>query len=100
MELEKKEDRSKHWLCKHCYTASIQKIKVMVAESTASCSKHLASANNTYQPGTQPAGTAAIMDTYLEDAHLLQAERWRQDFLNWISHDDITFEQAASQWLK
>lgn len=27
-------------------------------------------------------------------------EQWRNDFINWISHDDLTFEQAASPYLK
>jgi hypothetical protein len=30
----------------------------------------------------------------------LQAERWREHFINWITHDDITFEQAASLRLR
>ena len=36
------------------------------------------------------------MDDYLEGVHPLQAEQWRADFIDWIAHDDITFEQAAS----
>jgi hypothetical protein len=28
--------------------------------------------------------------------HPLQAERWREDFVNWIAHDNISFGQAAS----
>jgi hypothetical protein len=40
------------------------------------------------------------MHDYLEEQHPLAAERWREDFINWITHDDITFEQAASPWLR
>jgi hypothetical protein len=43
---------------------------------------------------------ADVVDRYFEGVHPLQAERWREDFLNWITHDDITFEQAASPWLR
>jgi len=37
------------------------------------------------------------LDSYLEEVHPLAAERWRIDFLNWITHDDISFAQAASE---
>jgi hypothetical protein len=40
------------------------------------------------------------MHGYLEEQHPLAAEKWREDFINWITHDDITFEQAASPWLR
>ena len=30
----------------------------------------------------------------------MQAERWREHFIDWITHDDITFEQAASPRLR
>jgi hypothetical protein len=39
------------------------------------------------------------MNSYLEAQHPLQAERWRTDFMSWITHDDITWEQAASPYL-
>ena len=40
------------------------------------------------------------MNGYLESQHPLQAERWREDFVNWITYDNISFEQAASPWLR
>jgi hypothetical protein len=98
MLLERKKDHAKHWLCKHCYEGS--KIKVMASESTTSCSNHLGAEHDIYQPGKQPiTSTATIMDSFVGHAHPLAAERWREDFINWITHDDITFEQAASPWL-
>jgi hypothetical protein len=39
------------------------------------------------------------LNSYLEAVHTLQAERWRADFMNWITQDDIPFEQGASSLL-
>jgi hypothetical protein len=102
MELERKKDHAKHWLCKYCYEGSPSKIKAMASDSTSSCSNHLGSDHSIYQPGKgpAPANTATIMNTYLEDVAPLAAEKWREHFINWITHDDITFEQAASPWLR
>jgi hypothetical protein len=74
----------------------------MASESTSSCSNHLASDHSIYQPGKEPTstGTAAVMNNFLEDVVLLAVERWREHFINWITYDDITFEQAASPWLR
>lgn len=36
------------------------------------------------------------MDTYLEGVYPLQAKQWREDFINWITYDNISFEQSAS----
>jgi hypothetical protein len=74
MDLEKEKD-DKHWTCKLCY--EIGKHRIMVATSTASCSKHLAT-HNIYPPGVQPPsvnGTNGTVDAYLEGVHPLQAER-------------------------
>lgn len=71
----------------------------MAAESTASCGKHLIGAHGIYAPRTHPpvaSGSKLATRSCTEGAHPLHAERWRQDFINWIAHDDITFEQAAS----
>lgn len=71
----------------------------MAAESTASCGKHLIGVHGIYAPGTHPpvaSGSKLATRSCTEGAHPLHAERWRQDFINWIAHDDITFEQAAS----
>jgi hypothetical protein len=74
----------------------------MVATSTASCSKHLAT-HNIYPPGVQPPsvnGTNGKVDAYLEGVHPLHAELWREHFIDWIAHDDIAFEQAAGSRLR
>jgi hypothetical protein len=71
----------------------------MAAESTASCGKHLIGAHGIHAPGTHPpvaSGSKLGTRSCTEGAHPLHAERWRQDFINWIAHNDITFEQAAS----
>jgi hypothetical protein len=99
IELEKKDKKNKwnkHWLCKPCYDAGT--IKLYAAESTASCNRHLNTFHGLYAPGVQPPtdSSAGGMDDYLEGVHPLQAEQWRADFIDWIAHDDITFEQAAS----
>jgi hypothetical protein len=99
IELEKEKD-DKHWICKLCYEAG--KPKIMVAISTASYSKHLAT-HNIYLPGVQPPGangTNSTVDVYLEGVHPLHVERWREHFIDWIAYDDITFEQAASSRLR
>lgn len=55
-------------------------------------------------PGTVATPSArtsvAAIENYLEEELPLHAERWREDFINWIVHDDITFEQAASTRLR
>jgi hypothetical protein len=54
-----------------------------------------------YPPGqTAPSTGNSTVDTYLEGVHPLQAERWREDFVSWIAHDNISFEQAASPYLR
>jgi hypothetical protein len=97
-ELEKKDDKGRHWLCKICYDSGTRKI--MAADSTGSCSRHLNTAHGTYAPGAQPPTVGGTVDNYLESMHPMHAERWREDFINWIAHDDITFKQAASPWLR
>jgi hypothetical protein len=85
--------------CKACYDNGTA--KVLVATSTTSCIKHLAT-HGFYPPGTQPpnAGADGTVDAWVEGVHPLQAERWRESFIDWITHDDITFEQAASPRLR
>lgn len=73
--------------------------KVMAAESTASCGKHLIGAHGIHAPGTHPpvgGDSKLVMRSCPEGVYPLHAERWREDFINWIAHDYITFEQAAS----
>jgi hypothetical protein len=96
-ELEKRKGTkwNKYWLCKHCYERGI--MKPLRADSTYSCSRHLESAHNIVPPGA--IAPTSQLDSYLEEVHSLAAERWRADFLNWITHDDITFSQAASERL-
>jgi hypothetical protein len=98
----KNKHSAKHWVCRHCYfQGDTPTIRVMAAASTTSCSKHLKTVHSIYQPGKEPNdGTAVIMEDFLEGQHPLQAERWREHFINWITHDDVTFEQAASPWLR
>ena len=94
----------RYWICKVCYDA--KKIRVMPCELTSSCASHLNS-HRIWPPGVQPppseasqASTPSSVDQYLEEQHPLHAEQWRNDFINWISHDDLTFDQAASPYLK
>jgi hypothetical protein len=87
MELASKENKDKHWTCKLCYEAS--KPKVLVASSTASASRHLLT-HDLYPPGKRPINNT--VDAWVEGVHPLQAERWREHFIDWITHDDITFE--------
>jgi hypothetical protein len=97
VELEK--GKHKYWLCKYCY--DVGKSKVLAAYSTASCGKHLVNSHGIYPPGqTAPSTGNRPVDTYLEGVHPLQAERWREDFVSWIAHDNISFEQAASPYLR
>jgi hypothetical protein len=98
-ELEQKKEHTKHWICKHCHDTG--KVKLLSAESTGSATKHLRTAHDLYAPGIKPTDNGLnTVNSYYEGVHPLQAERWREDFLNWITHDDITFEQAASPWLR
>lgn len=78
----------------------------MPCESTSSCASHL-NRHRIWPPGVQPppsevsqASTPSSIAQYLDEQHPLHAEQWRNDFINWISHDDLTFEQAASPYLK
>ena len=98
MALEK-DGKDKHWICKACYENGTA--KVLVATSTTSCIKHLAT-HGFYPPGTQPlnSGADGTVDAWVEGVHPLQAERWRESFIDWITHDDITFEQGASPRLR
>jgi hypothetical protein len=93
MELEKEKGNHKYWFCKHCY--DVGKSKILNAGSTAGISKHLNTTHDIYSPGTTPS-VGNTVDSYLEGVHPLQAERWREDFVNWITYDNISFEQAAS----
>jgi len=100
VELEK--GKGRYWLCKHCY--DVGKNKILSASSTGSIATHLNN-HGFYPPGTRASSSASttsttIMDSYLESQHPLQAERWREDFVNWITYDNISFEQAASPWLR
>jgi hypothetical protein len=96
IELEK--GRARYWLCKHCH--DVGKSKVLSAISTAGCSRHL-NIHSIYPPGTLPPSVSnTTFDACLEGVHPLQAERWREDFINWVVHDNISFEQAASPLLR
>jgi hypothetical protein len=74
-----------------CYNAG--RIKVTAAKSTSSIARYVQSdPHSMYLPGvTEPSLTTGL-NCYLEAVHPLQAEFWRADFLNWITHDDISFE--------
>jgi hypothetical protein len=100
IELEKRGEKgwNKQWLCKHCYDSGT--VKIFAADSTWSPSRHLEGTHGIYSPGTPRPAALDRLDSYLEEVHPLRAERWRVDFLNWIVHDNITFEQAASQHLR
>lgn len=104
IELEKKDGNGKYWLCRPCY--DVGNVKIMPAASTSSCSEHLRSnLHRIYPPGVEAPASAsgvstALLDSFLEAQHPQHAERWRVDFVNWIAHDDITFEQAASPLLR
>lgn len=95
IELEK--GGSKYWLCKQCY--DVGKSKVMTATSTGGIARHL-NTHGIHTPGTTTPSGSSTVDSYLEGVHPLQAERWREDFVNWITYDNISFEQAASPWLR
>jgi hypothetical protein len=94
MELEKGKER--YWICKQCY--DVGKSKVLTAGSTGGISRHL-NTHGIYAPGTTPSGGNTV-DAFLEGQHPLQAERWREHFVNWITYDNISFEQAASPLLR
>lgn len=105
VELEKKNTTTgtmeRYWICKHCYDDGTYKI--MSAGSTSSITEHLNNiVHRIYAPGTKLPTTDSTTKivTYLAEQHPLQAEQWRQDFLNWITHDNISFEQAASELLR
>jgi hypothetical protein len=91
----------KHWLCKPCHEKGV--IKIMAVTSTWSAVRHLESNQHSiFPPGVIPPTAGAAMNSmnsYLEAQHPLQAERWRADFMSWITYDDITWEQAASPYL-
>jgi hypothetical protein len=84
----------KYWLCKHCFDRG--DIKTLASESTTSCSQHLKNTHGIYPPGT---AVPTPLDSWVEEVHPLAAERWRVDFMNWITHDNISFAQAASERL-
>jgi hypothetical protein len=84
----------KHWLCKHCFDRGT--MKALVSESTWSCQQHLKKVHGIYPPGV---AIPTPLDSWIEEVHPLAAERWRVDFMNWITHDNISFAQAASERL-
>jgi hypothetical protein len=96
IELEKEDGNGKYWLYRSCY--SIGNIKIMPAASTSSCSGLLNSnLHRICPPGIEaPTGangfSTALSDSFLEAQHPQHVERWRMDFVNWIAHEDITFE--------
>jgi hypothetical protein len=87
----------KYWLCKHCYDGGI--CKVLVASSTGGISRHI-NTHGAFAPGTTPPNGSNTMDSFVGGVHPLAAERWRENFVNWITYDNISFEQAASPWLR
>ena len=95
IELEK--EKGRYWLYKACY--DVGKSKVMAAVSIGAISRHLTT-YSIYPPGTTPADDNTTVDVFLKGQHPLQAERWREHFVNWIAHDNISFEQAASPLLR
>jgi hypothetical protein len=50
----------------------------------------------TYTASVAPTGadgfSTALSDSFLEAQHPQHVERWRMGFVNWIAHEDITFE--------
>lgn len=74
--------------------------------STTTCSNHLKSkglAGHCVVPegaSEEAQELSSYMDDFVEPKHPLHAERWQNDFINWVVHDDITFEQAASPHLR
>jgi hypothetical protein len=72
-------------------------MKTLRADSTYSCSKHLENVHNIAPPGA--IAPTSQLDSYLEEVHPLAAVRWRTDFINWITRDDMSFAQAASERL-
>jgi hypothetical protein len=69
----------------------------MPATSTWSIAQHLESDRHRIcSPGLTTPSAMTGLNSYLEAVHPLQAEHWLADFMNWITHDDISFEKAAS----
>jgi len=48
----------------------------------------------------QIAPSELSLEHYYQRLSPSNAEQWRQDYINWIVHDDITFKQATSPWLR
>jgi hypothetical protein len=105
LEIEEKNEKGlwvRHWLCKQC----LQKkgiFKAMANASTSSCGTHLKTQHSIYPLGRQPPAaplTESVLDHYLEEQHPLHAERWRTSFINWVTAEDISFEEASSEHLK
>jgi hypothetical protein len=84
----------KYWLCKHCFDSGT--MKTLASESTTSCQQHLKNAHSIHPPGVI---APTPIESYFEEVYPLAAERWRVDFMNWITHDNISFAQAASERL-
>jgi hypothetical protein len=70
----------------------------LTAGLTGGISRYL-NTHGIYTPGTTPSGGNTV-DAFLEGQHPLQAERWREHFVNWITYDNISFKQAASPLLR
>lgn len=107
MEIQKKVNdewtKERYWLCKSCHERGLSR-QVWRCESTNSVKHHLTSEHGFYSKNQAPALLQTdnkdneAMDNWLQQP--LKEERWRTDFINWIAHDNITFEQAASPWLR
>ena len=107
MEIQKKVNdewtKERYWLCKSCHERGLSR-QVCRCESTNSVKHHLTSEHGFYSKNQAPALLQTdnkdneAMDNWLQQP--LKEERWRTDFINWIAHDNITFEQAASPWLR
>jgi hypothetical protein len=89
------------WLCKYCYDYKASR-QVWACDSTHAITKHLGNRHQIHaeERTTSLDDTEGRIESFLDGQYPLQQERWQNDFINWIAHDNITFEQAASPWLR
>lgn len=99
------QDKKKKWLCKHCHKAKAWHRQLMSANGTQHIHEHLWKYHKIRGFGEQEQqeqqeqqdvnsrpGVYSLMAPFNEAA-------WKQDYINWIVCDDITFEQSVSSRL-
>jgi hypothetical protein len=92
----------RYWVCKHCNDANVKQ-QPYGCRSTSSAAYHLLKAHllGPHGPIKEPKQQQQqTLECLYSKVGSSIAELWQQKFVNWIVHDDITFHQAESPFLR